>query len=126
MLDNIEARGIAAGKVPVVALTRYADPFPHEWSDSCPDLDIPVGGVTLSRDEVEFMRGGLRDLNEGIAAVAAEFDNTVAVSPPPAYGEHRFCTENPWTYGPSLVFEKPALARAEAGGLTDGAADRCD
>ena len=106
VLDNIRARGIAAGKVPVVALTQYADPFPLEWTDSCPDLDIPLGGVTLSRDEVEFMRGGLRTLNRNIAEVAAEYENTVVASPPPAYFEHRFCTENPWTYGPSLVFDK--------------------
>src|SRR5918992_1608523 len=106
VLDNIVARGVTAGKVPVVALTQYADPFPHEWTDSCPDLDIPLGGVTLSRNEVEFMRDGLRSLNEGIAAVAAEYENALVVAPPPAYGEHRFCTQNPWTYGPSLVFDK--------------------
>ena len=106
VLDNIRARGEAAGKVPVVAITQYADPFPLEWTDSCPDLDIPLGGVTLSRDEVEFMRDGLHSLNEGIAAVAAEYENALVVAPPPVYGEHRFCTENPWTYGPSLVFDK--------------------
>jgi PKD repeat protein/lysophospholipase L1-like esterase len=106
VLDDIRARGEAAGKVPVVALTQYADPFPHEWTDSCPDLDIPLGGVTLSRDEVEFMRDGLHSLNEGIAAVAADYENALVVAPPPVYGEHRFCTENPWTYGPSLVFDK--------------------
>ncbi len=106
VLDNINARGAAAGKVPVIALTQYADPFPLEWTDQCPDLDIPLGGVTLSRDEVEFMRGGLQTLNENIAEIAAEYGNTVVVSPPPAYSEHKFCTEDPWTYGASLVFDK--------------------
>jgi lysophospholipase L1-like esterase len=41
VLDNIHARGVAAGKVPIVALIQYADPFPLEWDDDCPDLDIP-------------------------------------------------------------------------------------
>lgn len=106
VLEEIQRRGSAAGKVPIVAITQYADPFPLQWSDKCPDLDLPLPGITLSKGEIDFMRGGLKRLNDGIAAVARDFPNAVVVAPPRSFGSHRFCTPEPWTFGPSLVFDK--------------------
>jgi len=106
VLSEIRTRGTAAGKQPLVVLTQYADPFPLQWTDSCPDLDIPVAGLNISKGEVDLMRLGLQRLNASIASVASEYPGVVVSSVAASYGDHRFCTAIPWTYGPSLIFDK--------------------
>lgn len=119
VLDEIRDRGLAAGKVPLVALTTYYDPFPKRYPSSpkdCRDISIFQNDVfaLLSSDEVDFLRDGLFRLNDNIRTVARSYPNVVVVEPPQEFDEHRFCSEEgPWVHGPSLrlhegSFDNPA------------------
>ncbi len=104
-LTEIRNRGTAAGKIPIVAVTQYYNPFPaHYPSDSgCVDINPARRlGVTLTSAEMAYLEDGLAQLNSGIASVAREFRNTVVVPPPSAFAQHRWCTDDPWVYGPSI------------------------
>jgi lysophospholipase L1-like esterase len=100
VLDEIKRRA-PDGKVPLTVLTQYIDPFPAQWTDKCPDLDIPVPGLGLSKKEIDFLRGGLHRLNDNIRAVA-ESRGAFVVAPSSLFANHVFCTSDPWVFGPSI------------------------
>jgi lysophospholipase L1-like esterase len=100
VLDEIRRRA-PGGKAPFTVLTEYVDPFPAEWTDSCPDLDVPVPFTGLSKRELDFLRGGLERLNANLRA-AAESHGAVALPPPASFAAHPFCSGEPWTFGPSI------------------------
>lgn len=113
ILREIKRRGEAAGTVPLVAITEYYDPFPSQHDDSCPDITLPnEGGGSfgarfgrLSSGELSTVRRWLRQLNRGLRAVAAEpeFTSLAVVMPAPRdFALHRWCSDSPWVYGPSI------------------------
>jgi PKD repeat protein/lysophospholipase L1-like esterase len=104
-LTEIRNRGQAAGRIPVVAVTQYYNPFPASYPTDSGCVDINPArraGITLTSDEMTYLQGGLKKLNDNIASVAHEFRNVVVVAPPSGFVAHRWCTDNPWVYGPSL------------------------
>lgn len=103
VLEEIERRGQTAGKVPLVLLTHYVDPFPAFWSKHCTDLDIPTPGLSVERDEMQYLRSWLVKLNGDLTDLADEFDNVVEVRQPSEHNRHDFCTYDPWTFGLSIA-----------------------
>ncbi len=91
----------AAGFMPTVYLATYYDPFPQPYA-KCADT-TPTGGRGLQRQEVVFLRESLHTLNEQIRRVASEFDFVELVDLEAAMNGHRWCSADPWVFGPSLV-----------------------
>lgn len=116
VLQEIVRRGEAHGKIPVVALTQYVDPFPASYptSGSCIDINPRIGNVPLgfqvedtpvgsqmSNYEMGYLRTNLRRLNAALSEVAQEFPNVVVIPPPAEFAQHRWCSSDPWVYGAS-------------------------
>ncbi len=114
-LQEILERGTASGKVPLVVMTTYYNPFPRRYPaqpKDCRDLailrDLPdlLGGnhlAYLSNEEVGQLVSGLNRLNANIREVAASFPNVVVVDPP-SFKDNAWCSSDPWAYGPSIKF----------------------
>ena len=110
-LNEIENRGVAAGKIPVVAVTEYYSPFPNSYPTNSGCVDINPNrrlGVTLTNDEMEYLEQGLGDLNDTIYDVASGFPNVVVVPAPASFAQHRWCDADPWVYGPSIDSPSPS------------------
>jgi PKD repeat protein/lysophospholipase L1-like esterase len=106
VLNQIKDRGEQAGKVPVVGLTEYYSPFPNSYPSphNCTDISPRSGiGITLTDSEMQYLEWGEQQLNSAIAAVGRQFANVVVVPPPPAFAQHRWCSADPWVYGPSIA-----------------------
>jgi PKD repeat protein len=107
VLRRIRELGQDAKAPPLVGVTLYADPFPPRHPgviDQCVDLKPgTVVGASLSSGEMSYLREGLRDLNNGIRDVLLEPEFSgfaIPVDPPSEFGDHRFCSDDPWTFGP--------------------------
>jgi PKD repeat protein len=100
VLDEFNRRA-GGGKRPLTIVTQYVDPFPAQWDDDCPDLDIPVPGLGLSKKEMDFLRKALRRLNENIADMAEE-KGAFSLPVSAKFAAHPFCSSDPWTFGPSI------------------------
>lgn len=106
VLEEIQRRGVSAGKVPLVALTEYYDPFPAaypEGNDRCVDVDPPLPIVGLSAKEMSFLRAGLLQLQRSIEQIGRQFPNVVLIRSPVPFRSHRWCSTDPWAYGPSII-----------------------
>jgi PKD repeat protein len=115
VLTEIKQRGEAAGKVPLVLLTTYYDPFPAQYPaqpSDCVDLApfhiLFTSKGLLSNYEMDVLRNDLLFLNHNIRSAAADFPNVLVVNPPPAFQQHTWCSSDPWVYGPSI--DAPSLA----------------
>jgi len=94
----IKARGAQAGKVPRIIFTTYHQPLPGKsQSIECADL------LDLARDEIDYMislentlKQTLIDAVSGIAGVSVADISGVMQG-------HEFCTDDPWTYGLSVL-----------------------
>lgn len=96
---QIQNVGDLVGKRPLVLHTQYINPFPTSGQDNdCFDIE---GGWTsgFSRDEINAMIEGLRDLNALIASEAAKADGVVSVPVSSAFKDHTFCSDDPWVFG---------------------------
>lgn len=109
VLAEIGRRGALAGNLPLAVLTKYYDPFPTEWTETCVDLDVPGPGLQISRPEMNFLREGLERLNKNIADVAARSSFAWALSVQDGvdgqegFDEHPFCADKgPWVFGASI------------------------
>jgi PKD repeat protein len=109
-LSEIRSRGVATGKVPLVAVTTYYDPFPAS-DKRCRDI-LPkktlIGQFGLTWGEIKWLRGKLKVLNQNIRDVVSKFPNVTVVELTNALDKspgHRWCSGNPWVYGPSLMLE---------------------
>lgn len=105
VLEEIQRRGVADGRVPLVAMTEYYSPFPA-YDPKCIDLDFTVGPLwfnheVLSNAEMQFLKTGEQRLNANIAKVAAA-QHVLVLATDPLFNGHRWCSSNPWVYGPSL------------------------
>jgi PKD repeat protein/lysophospholipase L1-like esterase len=105
VLKQIQTRGVASGKMPIVALTQYYSPFPNSYptDGSCIDINPSrtLGG-TLTNPEMQYLERGLADLNDAIHDVASPYGNVFVVPAPASFAQHRWCSADPWVYGPSL------------------------
>jgi lysophospholipase L1-like esterase len=109
VLREIKRRGEAVNpdKVPDVYLTKYYDPFPASYTQ-CPDT-VPDGLVAdgITSGEMSWLRTALSDLNEAIQDVAddSEFSgmNPRVVDLASVMDGHRWCSADPWVYGPSIL-----------------------
>jgi len=98
LIAAIKARGAKAGKVPRIIFTTYHQPLPGpSQSVDCADL------LDLSRDEIDYMislentlKQTLIDAVSGIAGVSVADISGVMQG-------HEFCTDDPWTYGLSVL-----------------------
>ncbi len=91
--------GDGIGKRPVVLHTQYVNPFPSSAQEQeCFDVE---GGWTsgFSRDEINDMVDGLRDLNALIKSEADKADGVVAVPVSSEFAKHPFCSDDPWVFG---------------------------
>lgn len=126
-LSRIAADAEGVSVKPIVAVALYYDPFPPKYDSTCRDL--APGGLfgNLSAEEMSFLRAKLKILNANIEEVVYERDaNGVRKFPDaltvdlggdlgPLVG-HRWCSDQPWIYGPSIG------APAFLGGLPEAAA----
>lgn len=101
VLAQIQTRGQADGKIPIVALTQYYSPFPNSYDSRCVDIK-PYWYATLSNDGMQYLEWGLGQLNDTIATAARSFPNVVLVPPPASFADHRWCSSDPWVYGASI------------------------
>ena len=113
-LQEIERRGTTAGKIPLVALTTYFDPFPDPYVD-CNDMTprginpgtTPLGhSIGLSEGEVAYLRGKHRAMNAMIRSVAKGYANVVVADMEDAFKDHQLCDDDPWVHGLGLVGEE--------------------
>lgn len=117
VLDEIKDRGIADGKIPVVAVTEYYSPFPNSYPTNSSCIDISPNrrlGVTLTNGEMQYLKEGLLELNGTIDDVASQFPNVVIVPAPVSFAQHRWCSSEPWVYGPSLDTSVAGHLKAQA------------
>lgn len=101
VLDEVRRRGVDDGRIPLVVVTQYYDPFPaYDWS--CHDINPGYPLAWLSREQMEFLVSGLARLNHNIAQVAAA-EHILVLNTSSLFKDHRFCSPNgPWVYGPSI------------------------
>jgi hypothetical protein len=98
LVAAIKARGAQAGKVPRIIFTTYHQPLPTpSESDECLDLG------DLERDEINYLIT-LEDTLRAtiISAVSGLEGVTIADISNVAQG-HEWCTNDPWTYGLSVL-----------------------
>ena len=106
VLSDIQSRGIADGKIPIVAITAYYSPFPNSYPTNSSCIDINPNrtlGVTLTNAEMQYLENGLGALNSDIHGVADQYPNVVFVPAPGGFAQHRWCSSDPWVYGPSMI-----------------------
>jgi PKD repeat protein/lysophospholipase L1-like esterase len=103
VVEEIHRRGVADGKVPLLVLTEYYNPFPaYDWH--C--VDINDNALEwISNDDMKFVIKGLERLNHNIATVAAR-NHLVVLNTDHLLEKHRFCSsQGPWVYGPSIELD---------------------
>jgi hypothetical protein len=83
--------------MPTVILTTYYDPFPDTYT-TC--SDIPA--LAFLHYEVDWMHEKLGQLNAVINGFDTEFSNVTVVDLEGAMDGHKFCSSDPWVYGPSI------------------------
>jgi lysophospholipase L1-like esterase len=102
LVNAIQARGRAAGRVPKIVFTTYHDPLPA-GSATCPDVAL------LDPTQISYLRTLVPELNSTIrttinalhtrgVAVADTTDAMVAANGT----SHRWCSPQPWAYGLSI------------------------
>jgi PKD repeat protein/lysophospholipase L1-like esterase len=103
VVEEIHRRGVADGKVPLLVLTEYYNPFPaYDWN--CVDI---YGDAFdwISNDDMRFLIKGLERLNHNIATVATR-NHLVVLNTDHLLEKHRFCSsQGPWVYGPSIELD---------------------
>jgi PKD repeat protein len=102
VLDEIHRRGVADGRVPLVVVTEYYNPYPaYDWS--CHDINAGYPIAWLSKEQMDFLVNGLYRLDHTIAQVAAK-KHVLTLNMDKLLEKHRFCSPNtPWIYGPSIL-----------------------
>lgn len=104
-INEITIRGAAAGKTPLIFLTTYYDPFPQDYvkcQDTTP-LDAKITQLGVSHGEMSWMRDKLQKLNGNIRTVGKSHANVRIIELENALDGHRWCSKDPWVYGPSIA-----------------------
>ena len=98
LVAAIKARGEKAGKVPKIIFTTYHQPLPSpDESDFCMDLG------DLSRDEINYLITLQNALKQTLVDAVGGIDGVTVVDISGVMKGHEFCTNDPWTYGLSVL-----------------------
>lgn len=103
LLDEIERRGTAAGRVPRVVLVNYYDPFHPDSNKSCKDTNVGLGNG-LSANEITWLRSKMKSLNTVISEAAASYPKAKMIDITKALAGHEICSGQPWVYGISIWY----------------------
>ncbi len=102
LVQAIQARGRAAGRVPKVVFTTYHDPLPT-GSTRCPDVAL------LDPAQVSYLRTLVPELNQeivttikGLPVKGVAVADTANAMVGPDGKNHRWCSPQPWAYGLSI------------------------
>jgi len=98
MVAAIKARGEKAGKVPKIIFTTYHQPLPTSGqSIDCADLG------DLTRDEINYLISLEQKLHDTLVAAVGGIEGVSIAEIKDVMAGHQYCTEDPWTYGLSVL-----------------------
>jgi GDSL-like Lipase/Acylhydrolase family len=98
LVASIRARGAQAGKIPRIVFTTYHQPLPTPAeSDDCLDMG------DIERDETNYMITLEGTLNSVIIAAVKGLEGVSVADISNVVQGHEFCTDDPWTYGLSVL-----------------------
>jgi len=100
VITEIIHRGQVDGKVPLIVVTTYYDPFPDPYA-TCRDIH-PFLNFGLSKGEVTWLQKQLKRLNQNIWDVAKAHPEVTVVPLDDAFKDHKWCSKDPWAYGASI------------------------
>lgn len=99
LVTAIKERGEKAGKVPRIIFTTYHQPLPGpEQSRSCEDLGI------LYNDEIDYLISLQNKLKETLIAAVSGMEGVSVADISGVVKGHEYCTEDPWTYGITVLY----------------------
>jgi lysophospholipase L1-like esterase len=102
MVKAIQQRGESAGKVPQIIFTTYHNPLPSEQEpDDCFDLG------DLDRDEINYINTLQDTLNSTIKTAVGSIPGVAIADISGVMNEHKWCSEEPWTYGMTVLIKNP-------------------
>lgn len=110
VITEVVNRGKTVGKVPMIAVTTYYDPFPVPGT-VCDDIKpkkvvLPFVKKSvsfgLSTGEVKWLESKRNALNDNISAVVRNHPETRLVHLDTALDDHKWCSPDPWAYGASI------------------------
>ncbi|MDA0184042.1 SGNH/GDSL hydrolase family protein [Solirubrobacter phytolaccae] len=98
-LQEIERRGAADGRKPLVVQTTYYDPFGSDTKcvDNRPEWPLAY----LNAADLRFLAGAQVRMNQTIIDVAAEH-GALVLDTDPLFADHLWCSPDPWVYGISI------------------------
>jgi lysophospholipase L1-like esterase len=98
LVTAIQERGQKVGKVPHIVFTTYHNPLPGpSESIDCADLG------DLSRDEIDYLITLEQTLGQTIQDAVGHLDGVTVADLFDVMDGHKFCTDDPWTYGLSIL-----------------------
>ena len=99
LVAAIKARGEEAGKIPRIIFTTYHQPLPGPTqSRSCEDLGI------LYDDEIDYLITLQNKLKETLIAAVSGIEGVSVADISGVVAGHEYCTEDPWTYGITVLY----------------------
>lgn len=99
LVAAIKARGEKAGKVPRIIFTTYHQPLPGRMqSRSCEDLGI------LTDDEIDYLIMLQNHLKTTLTQAVSGLDGVSVADISDVVKGHEYCTEDPWTYGITVLY----------------------
>jgi len=98
LVAAIKARGAQAGSVPRIIFTTYHQPLPTpSESDECLDLG------DLERDEINYLITLENTLRATIISAVSGLEGVTIADISNVVQGHEWCTNDPWTYGLSVL-----------------------
>lgn len=98
-LQEIERRGAADGRKPLVVQTSYYDPFGQDTKciDNRPEWPLAF----LNAADIRFLAGAQDRMNQTITDVAGKH-GVLVLDTNPLFADHEWCSPDPWVYGISI------------------------
>jgi hypothetical protein len=98
LVAAIRQRGMQAGKTPRIIFTTYHQPLPAaSQSDECLDLG------DLERDEINYLISLENTLKSTLIAAVSGLPGVSIADISSVVQGHEYCTDDPWTYGLSVL-----------------------
>jgi hypothetical protein len=99
VLQEIERRGTADGRRPLVVQTTYYDPFGLDARcvDNRPEWPLAY----LNAADLRFLTAAQDRVNQTITDVAGRH-GVLVLDTDPLFADHRWCSPDPWVYGISI------------------------
>jgi lysophospholipase L1-like esterase len=98
LVTAIRARGQKAGTIPQIVFTTYHNPLPAP-SQSVECLDLG----DLTRAEINYTRSLIATLQDTLVAAVRDLPGVRIADISHALDGHEFCTDDPWTYGLTVL-----------------------